>query len=151
MYTLAYALSDRPPSSIGKSHCRKLSGSYWLYVCVLAVCVCICLLDCTDGNHATNAVHLCVLHASVVPDAATMQVWWYIAGAVGGNLYKHDLACDSVVELEDARKEPPVSAMHHDAQGHVWVGHKGGMVRVWSERDLTPVTLPIKCFHAEIR
>ena len=80
-----------------------------------------------------------------------MQVWWYVAGAVGGNLYMHNLATDAVIELEDARKEPPVSFMHHDGQGHVWLGHKGGMVRVWSESSLTPVTLPIKCFHADIR
>ncbi|DBA69568.1 TPA: hypothetical protein ACH3X2_012650 [Trebouxia sp. C0005] len=79
------------------------------------------------------------------------HVWWYIAGAVGGNLYMHNLATDAVTELEDARKEPPVSFMHHDGQGHVWLGHKGGMVRVWCESSLTPVTLPIKCFHAEIR
>ncbi|DBB01174.1 hypothetical protein WJX77_003342 [Trebouxia sp. C0004] len=80
------------------------------------------------------------------------HVWWYIAGAVGGgNLYMHNLATDAVIELEDARREPPVSFMHHDGQGHVWLGHKGGMVRVWSESSLTPVTLPIKCFHAEIR
>ena len=63
----------------------------------------------------------------------------------------HNLATDAVTELEDARKEPPVSFMHHDGQGHVWLGHKGGMVRVWCESSLTPVTLPIKCFHAEIR
>ncbi|KAL0047223.1 hypothetical protein WJX82_010034 [Trebouxia sp. C0006] len=79
------------------------------------------------------------------------HVWWYVAGAVGGNLYMHNLATDAVIELEDAQREPPVSFMHHDGQGHVWLGHKGGMVRVWSESSLTPVTQPIKCFHAEIR
>ncbi len=100
----------------------------------------------------------CLLPACRVPavcfcDIAedNLQVWWYIAGAVGGNLYMHNLATDAVIELEDARREPPVSYMHHDGQGHVWLGHKGGMVRVWSESSLTPVTLPIKCFHAEIR
>lgn len=121
----------------------------FLVVSLCACCLCLYLLA---RLHRVQTYHECRPHLYAdIPDAATMQVWWYIAGAVGGNLYKHDLASDSVVELEDARKEPPVSAMHHDAQGHVWVGHKGGMVRVWSERDLTPVTLPIKCFHAEIR
>ena len=63
----------------------------------------------------------------------------------------HDLATSSVRELEDARKEPPVSTMHHDGQGHVWIGHKGGTVQVWSESSHTPVTTSSKCFHADIR
>ena len=82
---------------------------------------------------------------------AILQVWWYVAGAVGGNLYMHDLAHNSVHELEEARKEPPISIMHHDAEGHVWLGHRGGVVRVWSDSGLTPVTVPMKCFHADIR
>ena len=80
-----------------------------------------------------------------------VQVWWYIAGAVSGNLYTFDLATSGLQELEDARKDPPISTMHHDAQGHVWLGHKGGMVRVWSDNGLVPITAPLKCFHAEIR
>ena len=63
----------------------------------------------------------------------------------------HDLATSSVIELEDARKEPPVSTMHHDGQGHVWIGYKGGTVQVWSESSHTPVTTSLKCFHADIR
>ena len=52
-----------------------------------------------------------------------VQVWWYIAGAVSGNLYTFDLATSGLQELEDARKDPPISTMHDDAQGHVWLGH----------------------------
>ena len=80
-----------------------------------------------------------------------MQVWWYIAGAVGGNLYMHDLANNSSHELEDARRDPPVSTMHHDPQGYVWLGYKGGLVRVWSDSRLAPVCLPLKCFHADVK
>lgn len=78
-------------------------------------------------------------------------MWWYIAGPVSGNLYSFNLAMNTLQELEDARKEPAVCIMHNDHQGHVWLAHKGGIVRVWSESSLTPVTAPLKCFHAEIR
>lgn len=57
----------------------------------------------------------------------------------------------SVQEIEEARKEPPLSVMHHDGQGHVWVGHKRGTLRVWSDSKLTPICIPMKCFHADIR
>ena len=80
-----------------------------------------------------------------------MQVWWYIAGAVGGNLFMYDLGNSSSHELEDARKDPPVSTMHHDPQGYVWLGYKGGLVRVWSDSRLAPVCLPLKCFHADVK
>ncbi len=108
---------------------------------------------CLACRAAQSLLPACRVPAVCFCDIAedNLQVWWYIAGAVGGNLYMHNLATDAVIELEDARREPPVSYMHHDGQGHVWLGHKGGMVRVWSESSLTPVTLPIKCFHAEIR
>ena len=62
-----------------------------------------------------------------------------------------NLATNTLTELEDGRKDPAVSTMHHDAQGHVWLGHKGGTVRVWSESSRVPITAPLKCFHAEIR
>lgn len=63
----------------------------------------------------------------------------------------HDFASSSSHELEEARKDPPVSTMHHDCHGHVWVGHKGGMLRVWSDSRLTPVCAPLRCFHAEVK
>ncbi|KAL3162493.1 hypothetical protein ABBQ32_010154 [Trebouxia sp. C0010 RCD-2024] len=70
---------------------------------------------------------------------------------VGGNLYMYDLANSSSHELEEARRDPPVSTMHHDPEGYVWLGYKGGFVRVWSDSRLTPVCLPLKCFHADVK
>lgn len=57
----------------------------------------------------------------------------------------------TVREIEEARREPPLSVMHHDGQGRVWVGHKRGMLRVWSDSKHQPLCTPMKCFHADIR
>lgn len=70
---------------------------------------------------------------------------------MGGNLYMHDLNEGSLQEIEEARKDPPLSVMHHDKQGHVWVGHKRGTLRVWSDTTYTPVSASMKCFHADVR
>ena len=83
--------------------------------------------------------------------AAFLQVWCYVTTVTWGRLFMHDLATGAAVELEGARSEPAVLAIHQDSKGFIWLGHKGGLVRVWSEAARRPVCPVKKCFHSEIR
>ena len=83
--------------------------------------------------------------------AALLQVWCYVTTVTWGRLFMHDLATGAAVELEGARSEPAVLAIHQDNKGFIWLGHKGGLVRVWSEAARRPVCPVKKCFHSEIR
>lgn len=83
--------------------------------------------------------------------AALLQVWCYVTTVTWGRLFMHDLATGAAVELEGARSEPAVLAIHQDSKGFIWLGHKGGLVRVWSEAARRPVCPVKKCFHSEIR
>ena len=83
--------------------------------------------------------------------AALPQVWCYVTTVTWGRLFMHDLATGAAVELEGARSEPAVLAIHQDSKGFIWLGHKGGLVRVWSEAARRPVCPVKKCFHSEIR
>ena len=57
--------------------------------------------------------------------AALLQVWCYVTTVTWGRLFMHDLATGAAVELEGARSEPAVLAIHQDSKGFIWLGHKG--------------------------
>ena len=80
-----------------------------------------------------------------------MQVWWYISGVYKGKLFVHDLATSFTQELTDYRSDAAVVCMHVSPSGFIWMGYKGGSVRVWSAATRSPICAPLRAFQSDIR
>ena len=80
-----------------------------------------------------------------------LQVWWYISGVYKGKLFVHDLATSFTQELTDYRSDAAVVCMHVSPSGFIWMGYKGGSVRVWSAATRSPICAPLRAFQSDIR
>lgn len=84
-------------------------------------------------------------------DACLLQVWWFISGIKKGKLFVHDLATCYTMEVPGYRSEAAIMCMHADGDGLIWMGYKGGYVRVWSAATRTPICPPTRATLSDVR
>ncbi|KAK9845513.1 hypothetical protein WJX81_008391 [Elliptochloris bilobata] len=78
------------------------------------------------------------------------QVWWSSGSPLLGRLQVHDLASGEMAEVAKARAMPAVTALALCPAGHVWTGHAGGYMRVWSEASRNPICPILRAFHSDV-
>ena len=79
--------------------------------------------------------------------ALHVQVWWYVAGLLKGKVSVHDVATSRTVEVPMAM---PVSCLQLDSSHQIWIGYRGGTVRVYNEATCRPICSALRCCTSDI-
>ncbi|KFM25179.1 putative serine/threonine-protein kinase drkA [Auxenochlorella protothecoides] len=82
------------------------------------------------------------------PRGSLGHAWYYVTRTLGGGTL-HVVHLSSQVHSE-VRAEGVVTALHLDAAGLVWAGHRNGTVRAWEHSSRAPVCDPLRAFHSSV-
>ena len=77
------------------------------------------------------------------------QVWFYATSLIKGKVSVHDIATGRTMDVA-MPPTPAVTCLQLDTDNNIWVGYRGGSVRVYSEATRRPICSILRCCNADI-